>query len=154
MYNVSEQISNTNKAGVETFMTIANATFAGAERLAALNLNIFARHADRVRITNIAQMINVLQAMILTDKEKMVLTPTYHIYKMYLPFQDATLVPVKFVGLGGLKYTLDGFGVLAGPLAGANGLPVNVRKRCSQDVSLWPEINTSKDVQRMCPHGA
>lgn len=39
MYNVSEQISNTNKAGVETFMTIANATFAGAERLAALNLN-------------------------------------------------------------------------------------------------------------------
>ena len=43
--------------------------------LAALNLNIFARHADRVRMANIAQMINVLQAMILTDKEKMVLTP-------------------------------------------------------------------------------
>jgi alpha-L-arabinofuranosidase len=42
--------------------------------LAALNLNIFARHADRVRMANIAQMINVLQAMILTDKEKMVLT--------------------------------------------------------------------------------
>src|SRR5258708_3289481 len=40
--------------------------------LAALNLNIFARHADRVRMANIAQMINVLQAMILTDKEKMV----------------------------------------------------------------------------------
>ncbi|MBO9623861.1 MAG: alpha-N-arabinofuranosidase [Sphingomonas sp.] len=64
--------------------------------LAALNLNIFARHADRVRLTNIAQMINVLQAMILTDKEKMVLTPTYHLYKMYLPFQDATFVPVTF----------------------------------------------------------
>jgi alpha-N-arabinofuranosidase len=64
--------------------------------LAALNLNIFARHADRVRITNIAQMINVLQAMILTDKEKMVLTPTYHVYKMYVPFQDATFVPVTF----------------------------------------------------------
>ncbi|RRN64709.1 alpha-N-arabinofuranosidase [Caulobacter sp. 602-1] len=63
--------------------------------VAALNLNIFARHADRVRITNIAQMINVLQAMILTDKDKMVLTPTYHVYKMYLPFQDATFVPVK-----------------------------------------------------------
>ena len=63
--------------------------------LAALNLNIFARHADRVRGANIAQMINVLQAMILTDKEKMVLTPTYHVFKMYLPFQDATFVPVK-----------------------------------------------------------
>jgi alpha-N-arabinofuranosidase len=64
--------------------------------LAALNLNIFARHADRVRMANIAQMINVLQAMILTDKEKMVLTPTYYTYKMYLPFQDATFVPVTF----------------------------------------------------------
>jgi alpha-N-arabinofuranosidase len=64
--------------------------------LAALNLNIFARHADRVRIANIAQMVNVLQAMILTDKEKMVLTPTYHVFKMYVPFQDATFVPVAF----------------------------------------------------------
>jgi len=64
--------------------------------LAALNLNIFARHADRVRGANIAQMINVLQAMIMTDKEKMVLTPTYHVFKMYVPFQDATFVPVSF----------------------------------------------------------
>ena len=64
--------------------------------LASLNLNIFARHADRVRMANIAQMINVIQAMILTDKEKMVLTPTYYVFKMYVPFQDATFVPVDF----------------------------------------------------------
>ncbi len=64
--------------------------------LAALNLNVFARHADRVRMANIAQMINVLQAVILTDKGKMVLTPTYYVYKMYVPFQDATFVPVTF----------------------------------------------------------
>jgi len=64
--------------------------------LAALNLNIFARHADRVRGANIAQMINVLQAMIITDNEKMVLTPTYYVFKMYVPFQDATFVPVTF----------------------------------------------------------
>ncbi|HEY1205409.1 MAG: alpha-L-arabinofuranosidase C-terminal domain-containing protein [Bryobacteraceae bacterium] len=64
--------------------------------LAALNLNIFARHADRVRMANIAQMVNVLQAMIMTDKEKMVLTPTYYVLKMYAPFQDATCVPVAF----------------------------------------------------------
>src|ERR1051325_11553929 len=63
--------------------------------LAALNLNIFARHADRVRMANIAQMINVLQAMIFTDGPKMVLTPTYHVFRMYVPFQDATFVPVK-----------------------------------------------------------
>jgi alpha-N-arabinofuranosidase len=64
--------------------------------LAAMNLNIFARHAERVRGANIAQMINVLQAMIMTDKEKMVLTPTYHVFKMYVPFQDATFIPVTF----------------------------------------------------------
>jgi alpha-N-arabinofuranosidase len=64
--------------------------------LAALNVNIFARHADRVRGANIAQMINVLQAMIMTDKEKMVLTPTYYVFKMYVPFQDAMFVPVTF----------------------------------------------------------
>jgi alpha-N-arabinofuranosidase len=64
--------------------------------IAALNLNIFARHADRVRMTNIAQMVNVLQAMILTDGPRMVLTPTYHVFKMYVPFQDARLIPVSF----------------------------------------------------------
>jgi alpha-N-arabinofuranosidase len=47
-------------------------------------------------MANIAQMINVLQAMIITDKEKMVLTPTYHVFRMYVPFQDATFVPVTF----------------------------------------------------------
>jgi alpha-L-arabinofuranosidase len=64
--------------------------------IAALNLDIFMRNADRVRGANIAQMVNVLQAMILTDGPRMVLTPTYHVYRMYLPFHDATLVPVTF----------------------------------------------------------
>jgi len=60
--------------------------------VAAVNFNIFHQHAERVTMTNIAQMVNVLQAMILTDKEKMVLTPTYHAYGMYKVFQDATSV--------------------------------------------------------------
>ena len=55
--------------------------------VAALNFNIFHDHADRVRMTNIAQMVNVLQAMIITDKDKMVLTPTYHAFQMYVPFR-------------------------------------------------------------------
>lgn len=63
--------------------------------IAALNLNIFARHADRVRMANIAQMINVLQAMILTDRDRILLTPTYHVFRMYVPFQDAILLPVN-----------------------------------------------------------
>jgi alpha-N-arabinofuranosidase len=62
--------------------------------VAALNLDIFQAHADRVRMANIAQMVNVLQAMILTDKERMVLTPTYHVFEMYRPFQETNVLPV------------------------------------------------------------
>ncbi len=62
--------------------------------VAALNLNIFHRHADRVHMTNIAQMVNVLQAMILTEEDRMVLTPTYHVFGMYSVFQDATSLPL------------------------------------------------------------
>lgn len=49
--------------------------------IAASTLNIFNNHSNRVRMANLAQAINVLQALILTDKEKMLLTPTYHIFK-------------------------------------------------------------------------
>jgi alpha-N-arabinofuranosidase len=63
--------------------------------LAAVNFNIFHRHADRVRLANVAQMVNVLQAMILTDGEKMVLTPTYYAFQMYRPFQGATVLPLS-----------------------------------------------------------
>jgi alpha-L-arabinofuranosidase len=61
--------------------------------VAAVNFNIFHHHADRVHMANIAQMVNVLQAMILTDGPKMVLTPTYHVFSMFKPFQDATYLP-------------------------------------------------------------
>ncbi|HMP84496.1 MAG TPA: alpha-L-arabinofuranosidase C-terminal domain-containing protein, partial [Verrucomicrobiota bacterium] len=63
--------------------------------VAALNFNIFHKHADRVAMANIAQTINVLQAMILTDKEKMVLTPTYHIFEMYKIHQGGTFLPIE-----------------------------------------------------------
>ncbi len=69
--------------------------------VASLNLNIFHKYAERIKMSNIAQMVNVLQAMILTDKERMLLTPTYHVYKMYIPFQNATLLPVSIKGDSG-----------------------------------------------------
>jgi alpha-N-arabinofuranosidase len=62
--------------------------------VAAISLNLFAHHADRVRLTAVAQMVNVLQAMILTKDDKMVLTPTYHVFSMYRPWQDATVLPI------------------------------------------------------------
>ena len=60
--------------------------------VAALNLNIFNKHSDRVHGANIAQLINVLQALILTDGEKMLKTPTYHVFEMYKTHQDGDLV--------------------------------------------------------------
>lgn len=64
--------------------------------IAGLTLNIFNNHADRVRGANLAQIVNVLQAVILTKEEKMILTPTYHVMKMYNVHQDATLIPMSF----------------------------------------------------------
>ena len=66
--------------------------------VAALTLNIFHRHTDRVKLAAIAQMVNVLQAMILTDKNRMLLTPTYHVFDMYVPFQGATPFPAEVKG--------------------------------------------------------
>ncbi|MCU4676555.1 alpha-N-arabinofuranosidase [Catenovulum sp. 2E275] len=62
--------------------------------VAAVTLNIFHQHAKRVRMANIAQMINVLQAMILTDQDKILLTPTYHVFDMYKVHQDAKALPL------------------------------------------------------------
>lgn len=63
--------------------------------IAATTLNIFNNHCDRVRAAALAQTINVLQSLILTDKEKMVLTPTYHIFDMYKVHQDARYLSIN-----------------------------------------------------------
>ncbi len=60
--------------------------------VAAVTLNVFNRHCDRVVMANIAQLINVLQAVILTEGEKMLLTPTYHVFDLFKCHQDATLI--------------------------------------------------------------
>lgn len=64
--------------------------------VAGINLNIFNNHSDRVRGANIAQMVNVLQSIILTDGPKMVLTPTYYVFEMYKVHHDAALIPINF----------------------------------------------------------
>ncbi len=79
----------TNGAHLEQQNTLRDAV------LAAATLNIFHAHADRVRMANIAQTVNVLQAMLLTDGAKMAKTPTYFVFQMYLPFQGATFLPVE-----------------------------------------------------------
>ncbi|MFK8021801.1 MAG: alpha-N-arabinofuranosidase [Pseudomonadales bacterium] len=109
--------------------------------VAALNFNIFHKHADRVQMTNIAQMVNVLQAMILTEKEKMLLTPTYHAYKMYVPFQQATSLPVSINDAS--LYTHGDNSIPAVSVSAARGIDgkiylalVNTNPNSSESVAL------------------
>lgn len=63
--------------------------------IAEMNLNIFNNHTNRVKMANLAQTVNVLQAVILTQGKEMLLTPTYHVMGMYKVHQDATLIPLN-----------------------------------------------------------
>ncbi|NSL87567.1 alpha-N-arabinofuranosidase [Chitinophaga sp. Mgbs1] len=84
-YNVE---AGTNPGFLYQQNTMRDAMIAGA------TLNIFNNHADRVRMANLAQTVNVLQAVILTQGSRMLLTPTYHVMEMYAEHQDATLIPL------------------------------------------------------------
>lgn len=63
--------------------------------VAGVHFHIFHKHSDRVQMTNIAQAVNVLQAMVLTEGEKMLLTPTYHVFEMFKVHQDATKLDIE-----------------------------------------------------------
>jgi len=80
--------------GTNPFFLFQQSTMRDA-LLAGITLNIFNNHCSRVRMANLAQMVNVLQAVILTNQEKIILTPTYHVMEMYNVHQDARQIPVK-----------------------------------------------------------
>jgi alpha-L-arabinofuranosidase len=118
--------------------------------IAGLTLNIFNNHADRVRIACLAQCVNVLQAVILTDKEKMILTPTYHVMEMYNVHQDATLIPVS---VNGARYVQGNDSLPALSVSASkdkNGLVhvslVNIDPVKSADISLDLDGTTFKQV--------
>ncbi|TDN90371.1 alpha-N-arabinofuranosidase [Salegentibacter sp. 24] len=95
-YDVEE---GTNPGFLYQQNTMRDAMIAGA------TLNIFNNHSERVKMANIAQTVNVLQAVVLTEGEQMILTPTYHVFKMYTVHHDAQLLPVDF---DSPKYTFEG----------------------------------------------
>ncbi|WP_117168279.1 alpha-N-arabinofuranosidase [Paraliobacillus sediminis] len=76
--------------------------------IAGVTLNIFNNHNERVQMANIAQMVNVIQAMVLTEEDKMLLTPTYHIFNMYKVHQDAERIALdidtKMLEIDGKEY--------------------------------------------------
>jgi alpha-L-arabinofuranosidase len=129
--------------------------------ISGMTLNIFNNHSDRVRMANLAQTINVLQAVILTNKEKIILTPTYHVMEMYNIHQDAMLLPLD------IKTDNYTFGneslpaVSASASKDSNGLIhislVNINSKKEETVSITVDgrkynklsgrILTSKNVQ-------
>ena len=118
--------------------------------IAGTTLNIFNNHCDRVRMANLAQTINVLQAVILTNEEKMILTPTYHVMEMYNVHQDAVMLPLELtsndytVGSEKLK------AISASASRDKNGAIhislVNIDAENSQDVSIAINGMTFKTV--------
>lgn len=119
--------------------------------IAATTLNIFNNHSDRVRLANLAQVVNVLQAVILTDKETMILTPTYHIMEMYNVHQDAKLIPTSYVSP---KYVLNGKEIDAVSVSASvdkqDKLHIslaNIDAHKAQNVELDLDANSYKKIQ-------
>jgi len=108
---------------------------------AAIHLNIFNQHADRVKVANLAQTVNVLQAVILTKDDKMVLTPTYQVFRMFRVHQDARLLQTDLVCEDYLM------GEQAIPAISASA---SVDKEGKIHISL-ANLNPSKEIILTCP---
>ena len=116
--------------------------------LAGLTFHIFHNHNERVEMANIAQTVNVLQSLILTKDEKMLLTPTYHVFSMFQVRQDATLLPVEFESP---RYEFEGRSMPAVSLSASRDKEgrvhvslVNAHVREGYDLAIkLPEVDVS-----------
>jgi alpha-N-arabinofuranosidase len=108
---------------------------------AAIHLNIFNQHADRVKVANLAQVVNVLQSVILTKDDKMVLTPTYHVFRMFRVHQDAQLLNTD---LRCEDYEVGGRKI---PAVSASA---SLDKEGKMHVSL-ANLNPNKEITLTCP---
>ncbi len=107
---------------------------------ASVFLNCFNQHSDRVKMANIAQINNVLQAMILTDKDKMITTPTFHVFELYTVHHDATLLESELT---------------CNPLAGSEkkieSLSVSVSKDAAGTVNITvSNLDPDKPAELVC----
>ncbi|NMD02587.1 MAG: alpha-N-arabinofuranosidase, partial [Bacteroidales bacterium] len=108
---------------------------------AAIHLNIFNQHADRVKVANLAQIVNVLQSVILTKDDKMVLTPTYHVFRMFRVHQEAQLLKTD------LKCEDYSFGGKKIPAISASA---SIDKDGKIHISL-ANLNPNKEIVINCP---
>ena len=118
--------------------------------IAGTTLNTFNNHCDRVKMANLAQAINVLQSVILTKEEKMILTPTYHVMEMYNVHQDAQKIPIKIVSneyaLGGEKLTAVSASASKDKTGAVHISLVNIDAQKAQTISINLTGNALKTV--------
>ena len=118
--------------------------------IAGTTLNTFNNHCDRVKMANLAQAINVLQSVILTKNEKMILTPTYHVMEMYNVHQDAQKIPITIISNDYVVGNEKLKAVSASASKDKNGLVhvslVNINAQNSQIVAINLAGNTFKNV--------
>ncbi len=108
---------------------------------AAIHLNIFNQNADRVKVANLAQMVNVLQSVILTKDDKMVLTPTYHVFRMFKVHQEAQLLNID------IKFEDYTYGDKKIPAISASA---SIDKSGEIHISL-ANLNPNKEIVVTCP---
>ena len=118
--------------------------------LAGVTLNIFHKYCDRVRIANLAQAVNVLQAVVLTKEEKMILTPTYHVLEMYNVHQDALMLPLSIktadYAFGGEKLPAVSASASRDKAGATHISLVNIDRDKSQTVTISLRGMTAKEV--------
>jgi alpha-N-arabinofuranosidase len=118
--------------------------------IAGCTLNIFHNHCDRVRMANLAQAINVLQAVILTNEEKLILTPTYHVMEMYNVHQNAKLVPLTIkcndYVLGNEKLPAISASASKDSTGAMHISLVNIDSKNTQDINITLEGGNYKTV--------
>jgi alpha-N-arabinofuranosidase len=108
---------------------------------AAIHLNIFNQNADRVKVANLAQIVNVLQSVILTRDDKMVLTPTYHVFRMFRVHQNAQLV--------NMDLCCEDY-VLGDKKIPAISASASMDKEGKMHISL-ANLNPNKEITLTCP---
>jgi len=116
----------------------------------SLNFDIFAKHTDRLRGANIAQMVNVLQAMMFTDGAKMVKTPTYYVFDLYKGYQDGVVYPASVTGPDYRKNDWELRKVSASAVRGTDGVLriglTNVDPNSAEKITVDLEGATGKSV--------
>ncbi|MDG2450840.1 MAG: alpha-L-arabinofuranosidase C-terminal domain-containing protein [Saprospiraceae bacterium] len=110
-----DKLPGTKDGFLQQQNTIRDAVVAG------INLNIFNNYADRISMANIAQIVNVLQSMIMTKGNQMIKTPTYHVFKMFNVHQDATLIPL-LMETEDYEYNKESIPVMTASASEKNGI--------------------------------